>query len=485
MNVEQSHASEERARGQAQREKHVVAISSLAAAVLLTAMKTVVGVMTNSLGILSEALHSALDLVAAAVTLWAVHVSGQPADRSHTYGHGKFENLSALVETALLLATSGWIIYESFERLLFRVEVEVDANLWAFLVMIVSIVVDFSRSRALARAAKKHQSQALEADALHFSTDIWSSAVVLVGLAGVWAGEAWSLPWLAKADAVAALGVALIVIGVSVQLGKRAVDDLLDSIPKHLRDSVLEAVGRVPGVEEVKQVRLRRSGAEAFADLTVTVNPAASFEKTHDIASQLEDAVRGLLPKADVVVHTEPAALVSDDLLTMVRSLAARQGLGAHGIRVYQENKRRSLELHVEVSDSLSLEEAHHQATKFERSLRETVPELARIVTHLEPAGTTTAIRRVEPFDQLYIPEAIEEYLVANQFCIDPHNVRVHWDGGELAVSFHCTLDPATAITEAHRLTEQLERHLRERMPHLGRVVIHVEPPRKKKPPTD
>jgi len=247
-------------RDQAAREKRRVALASLAAAVLLTVLKLVVGLMTNSLGILSEAAHSALDLVAAAMTLWAVRVSSQPADQTHTYGHGKFENLSALGETALLLATCVWIIYEGIGRLYFGGEVEVDANLWAFLVVVISIVVDFSRSRALSRAAQKHRSQALEADALHFSTDIWSSAVVLFGLAAVAAGRSLGVPWLVKADAIAALAVAGIVIWVSFRLGKKSIDDLLDSVPRQLREDVATAAAGVPDVEGVRQVRVRRSG---------------------------------------------------------------------------------------------------------------------------------------------------------------------------------------------------------------------------------
>ncbi len=464
-------------RSDADREKRRVALSSLAAAVLLVATKLAVGLVTNSLGILAEAAHSGLDLVAAAITLWAVHVSGRPADPDHTYGHGKFENLSALFETLLLLATCVWIVFESVKRLFFAEHVEVDANVWAFVVVIVSIVVDYTRSRALMRAARKHQSQALEADALHFSTDIWSSAVVFLGLAGVLAGEKLAMPWLANADAVAALGVALIVVGVSLKLGKKSIDDLLDSVPQHLRAKVAEATAAVPGVEQVKQVRLRRSGPEVFADVTIAVDRGTALERSHAIADQAEAAVRSVLPRADVVVHIEPVAQEKEDLLTTVRVLAARHSLGAHGIRVYQENGRRSLELHLEVSDALSLDEAHRQATDFERELHATVPGLTRIVTHLEPTGGASATHAARPTGQALVRQAIDDYLRRSRVPIDLHDVEVQQTGDELAVSFHCSLDAATAITDAHELTEQIEKHLRARVPALGRVVIHVEPP--------
>ena len=255
---------------QADREKHRAALSSVLAAIFLTLVKLVVGLLTGSLGILAEVAHSGLDLVAAAVTLFAVRVSGRPADREHTYGHGKVENLSALFETLLLLVTCVWIIYEAIQRLFFE-EVVVEVTIWAFLVMFVSIVIDFSRSRMLSRVAKKYDSQALEADALHFSTDIWSSSVVIAGLTLVVISDWLGIPWLAKADAVAAMGVAGIVIWVSLQLGRRTVMALLDGVPASERDAVLRAV-RVPGVIEVRQVRVRRSGPEAFADVRLTVS---------------------------------------------------------------------------------------------------------------------------------------------------------------------------------------------------------------------
>jgi cation diffusion facilitator family transporter len=285
-------------------EKRFVAVSSVLAAVLLTGTKLAVGVTTQSLGILSEAAHSGLDLVATVMTLWAVRASSRPADREHTYGHGKFENLSALFETALLLATCVWIVHESIVRLFFS-EVRVDPSLWAFGIMALSIVVDFSRSRALSRVAVKYKSQALEADALHFSTDIWSSCVVIAGLLLVTLSRKLGLPWLEKADAGAALVVAGIVTWVSARLGKRAIDELLDAVPPGTREQVARAA-QIEGVVEVRKVRIRRSGPAFFADVTIGVPRDTSFESAHDIASAAENAIRTALPGADVVIHAEP-----------------------------------------------------------------------------------------------------------------------------------------------------------------------------------
>jgi cation diffusion facilitator family transporter len=449
----------------------------VAAAILLTSTKVVVGWATGSLGIMAEAAHSALDLVAAAMTLWAVWMASKPADPDHPYGHGKFENLSALFETLLLLVTCVWIVYESIQRLFFE-EVHVDANIWAFLVVITSIVVDVSRSRALMRAAKKHQSQALEADALHFSTDVWSSAVVLVGLFAVLIGERLSIPWLAKADAVAALGVALIVVGVSLKLGKKSIDDLLDRAPDDLSDRVKTAAEEVQDVREVTQVRLRRSGPEVFADVTLKIDRSLPFEKTHSVADRVEEAVQAVVPKADVVVHVEPAS-GGEDLPTMARLIAARHGAGAHAIRLLEHDGEATLEVHLEVDQSLSLDEAHRRASAFEEELHRAAPRLSNVVTHLEPSDRATATSPAEAAVREEVVAAIHEFLDRSDRWIGPHNIQVHWADGELAVSFHCTLEAGTAITVAHEMTVQLEKHLRARVPRVGRMMIHVEPERK------
>jgi cation diffusion facilitator family transporter len=289
----------------AEREKKWAASSSVVAAIFLTTMKLVVGVATGSLGILAEAAHSALDLVAAVVTWFAVRFSGRPADKEHHYGHGKIENLSALFETILLLVTCAWIIYEAIQRLFFE-SVEVEVNIWSFLVMGISIVVDISRSRMLMRTAKKYNSQALEADGLHFSTDVWSSSVVIGGLVCVWLSVELGIPWLAKADAVAALGVAMIVIWVSLQLGKRTTDALLDTAPDGLAERIESAVAPVPGVEHVDAVRVRRSGAETFADVTISVDHTRSLADAHVVAHAAEDAVRTAVPLSQAMVHIDP-----------------------------------------------------------------------------------------------------------------------------------------------------------------------------------
>ena len=280
--------------------------SSVVAASGLVVMKIVVGIMTGSLGILAEAAHSALDLVAAVVTFFAVRFSAKPVDREHLYGHGKAENLSALFETLLLLLTCIWIVYEAVHRLVAH-RIDVEVNVWAYLVMIISIMVDVSRSRMLYKVARKYDSQALEADALHFSTDIWSSTVVIVGLVCVsLSGIVQGAGFLRYADSVAAIAVAVIVVQVSLKLGVRTVNALLDSAPAGLSKKVIAAVERIPGVVNCHHVRLRSSGAQVFVDLHVLLDGNMPLKEAHRLTDVIESAIREIEPNADVVVHPEP-----------------------------------------------------------------------------------------------------------------------------------------------------------------------------------
>jgi cation diffusion facilitator family transporter len=458
---------------QADREKRLVALSSVVAAVFLTGMKVAVGVSTGSIGILAEAAHSALDLVAAGVTFWAVRAAGRPADPEHTYGHGKIENLSALFETALLLVTCIWIVSESVERLFFH-PAHVEPTPWAFAVMAVSIVVDVSRSRALARTAKKYGSQALEADALHFSTDVWSSTVVLVGLAFVVLSQRLDIPWLAQADAVAALAVAAIVVVLSLRLGKKSIDDLVDAVPDGLRERLV-AAARVPGVVDVPKLRVRRTGPTAFVDVTLTVGRQLAFERAHAIADDAERALLGLLPGGDVVVHVEPVAAGTEGLLATTRLLAARHGLGAHAIRTHESDGRWSMELHLEVDEKLTVREAHDVVTEFEEELRAAGPEVASVVSHIEPVGDLTAVRRTVPTDARDVRLELERLRVERGPSFRPEGLAVRRGDDGLFVTFSLPVPGDLPIGEAHELADQVERDLKGRLGG-GRVVIHVEP---------
>ncbi len=280
------------------KEKNNVALTSLIAAVFLTGFKLVVGLLTGSLGILSEALHSALDFVAAGITWIAVRMSDKPADNNHHYGHGKIENLSALIETLLLLITCVWIIYEATSRLMSG-ETHIKVTVWSYIVVITSIIIDYSRSRALMRVAKKHNSQALEADALHFSTDIWSSAVVLLGLICYNFG-------FYMADSIAALMVAIIVIFVCYKLGKKSINFLLDKVPDETYQKIKSLLDNFNEIECYHDLKVRASGAEIFAELDIHVKPDMDISQSHDIATKLENLIKSEIPRSYIHVHIEP-----------------------------------------------------------------------------------------------------------------------------------------------------------------------------------
>ncbi len=457
-------------------EKERVALWSVLAAILLTGTKLLIGISTGSLGILAEAAHSGLDLVAALITFAAVRVSDKPADSSHPYGHGKVENLSALAETLLLLITCAWIVQEGIGRLFFKT-VHIDASVWAFAVMVMSIVVDVNRSRILKRVAKEHDSQALEADALHFSTDVWSSTVVIGGLAVVKVSE-WlgGPPWLAQADAVAALVVAMIVVYVSVQLGKRSVDVLLDAAPKGLAEKIRVRVQEVDGVLGCRQVRVRRSGAESFVDLVLEIDGDASFDVAHGTTARVEEVVSELVPRADVFVHYEPGE-PRTDVASLVRRAAESMGARAHDIWVRQTGEELHVELDLEVRRDASLEKAHELASQLESEVKVATPEVADVVVHLEPVGDATGTgARLEDEERVRLEAytvSLVDGLVDQGAC---HDVKLWREEDGFAASLHCSLETTLSVQEAHEFSERLEGYLREQMPRLRRVVIHLEP---------
>jgi len=282
-----------------QKEKKRVALFSVFAAIFITGFKLIIGLLTGSLGILSEALHSALDMVAAIITFFSVKVSDKPADKEHNYGHGKVENLSALIETLLLIITCVWIIYEAVHRLITG-NTHIEVSVWSYIVVICSIIIDYSRSRALSRVAKKHNSAALEADALHFSTDIWSSAVVLFGLIAY-----QFLGWLI-ADSIAALFVAVIVLFVSYQLGRKAIDVLLDKSPINATAIVRKALQEFPEVLKYHGLKARTAGADTFIKLNVHFNPELSLREVHEVCDKIESKIKSLIERSEVYIHAEP-----------------------------------------------------------------------------------------------------------------------------------------------------------------------------------
>jgi cation diffusion facilitator family transporter len=461
-----------------------VAGVSILWAILVTALKIVVGFGTQSLGILSEALHSSLDLTAAAITFFSVRVSDQPADSEHQYGHEKMENLSAFLQALLLLATCVWIVYEAVGRLLFR-HVDIQPTIWAFLVMAFSMAVDWWRSRALMRVARKHQSQALEADALHFSSDVWSSLVVIFGLLVVWVGRHYGAPDLQVADPLAAMAVSGIVAGISVRLAKRTLDGLLDAAPPGMRSRLYDEVRAVEGVLGSDRVRIRHAGARYFVDANISVQRTATFEHVKAISDAVQARILRHLPGADVIIHTEPRASGNEDLFEKVKAVAARHAVNVHDLSALDTGAESSkdtvpglhLELHVEVSDALTLRQAHDLVDRLEEEIRAEAPGLASINTHIEEAGAhieRAAAQTAERADLMR--QRLQEIAEANPLVVDCHEMSIRVVRGRVFVACHFHFNGDLPVARVHEVTAEVEAQFRREFPQIFRVIIHSEP---------
>jgi cation diffusion facilitator family transporter len=455
-------------------EKKAVALNSIYAAVGITSLKVIVGITSGSLGILSEAAHSGLDLVAAAITYFSVRVSDKPADADHQYGHAKFENFSAFLETGLLLLTCIWIVYEACKRLFFHT-VEIEPTVWAFVVMTASIIVDYWRSRRLRAIAEKYDSQALYADALHFSTDIGSSAVVILGLALVWAGREYSLPLLKNADPAAALVVAGVVVYVSWRLARQTIDALLDAAPTGVRTRIIREVYGVDGVLEVDRVRIRKAGSRYFADVSVAMSRNVTFQKSEQVSNEVAERVRAVLPDADVVVNAVSRASRQESLFDKIRAVATRNNLNLHDISVQDLEGRLHVEQHVELDETLSLKEAHDRVTRLEGEMKQDIGEIASILTHIESEPAT-----IETGDGLVRSPGFEQRLqsVTSGFpeVVDVHDLTFKRVGGRLYLSLHCTMLDDLPLSRVHDIQTALEGRFRQEVPDLFRVLIHPEP---------
>ena len=455
-------------------EKRAAAGNSVLATAVITALKMFVGFSTGSLGILSEAAHSALDFVATLITFFSVGVSDKPPDADHQYGHGKVENFSAFVETGLLLLTCAWIIYEAGLRLFYR-HVEIEPSIPAFAVMLFSMCVDWWRSRALGRIATKYDSQALEADALHFSTDIWSAGVVVVGLLLVIAGRAFHVGWLRDSDPIAALFVAGVVISVSWRLARRTVDQLLDAAPAGVRSQIQDAVAHVHGVLEVDRVRIRRAGNRYFADLTVGFARTVTFQQSSHLTAAVSEAVHRILPDADVTVQPLPRAPNSENIFDRIRAVATDRNLNVHDISVQDFAGHLHVEQHIELDERMTLKAAHDEVTDLEAGMRHELPEISDIVTHIESEPST-----IETPEEVVSDAALEKRLkaVAAAFpdVLDVHDFVVKRVRGRLYVSCHCTLPDDLSLARVHDIQTELEIRFKQDAPDLFRVLIHPEP---------
>jgi cation diffusion facilitator family transporter len=449
--------------------KEKVALGSIAASAGLTLAKAIVGLLTGSLAILSEAAHSLIDLGATVMTYFAVRISGKPADEEHHYGHGKVESISALAETGLLFVLCGVVIWEAAKRLLGEQGHMVEASIAAFAVILASIAIDFFRARVLYRVAGETASEALEADALHFGSDMWSSIAVLVGLGGVSLGYQW-------ADATAAIVVALFVCLAGWRLGRRTIETLTDTAPAGAADTVRRAASRVRGVVAVEGVKVRPVGDKLFVEVVVAVSRMLPLDRVEALKARVADAVRADLPRAEVGVDAAPRALDSETMQDRIMVIARNQALAVHHVTVHDIHGRLSVSLDLEVDRKLALGSAHDTADRLEEALREELGPDVEIETHIEPLQADSTGREAPPERVRAIEIALAEAAAEGGMIRDIHDVRVReTDEGEI-VNFHGRVDPALTVQAVHDKVDELERTLRRRSPAIKRVIGHAEP---------
>jgi cation diffusion facilitator family transporter len=486
-------------------EKQSAALASVLAALAITLLKLATGILTGSLGMLSEAAHSGIDLIAAAITLFSVRVSDRPADDDHNYGHGKVESLSAFVETGLMLASCVWILIEAIRRIVFHSNLELEVSIWPFLVLLLSIAVDFTRSRNLHRIAKAHSSEALEADAVHFGTDIWSSTAVILGLAATALGQKYDIPALEYADPAAALIVSAIILRVSWRLATQTVDNLLDATPATVpghsgkasraeaRSALIRALYSIDGVLKVDRVRTRRAGSSYFADLTLGMPRNLTFQRTEQITQEATAAVQRFLPGADVVVHSVPTASRAESVHDRIRAVAARSNYAIHDVSVQQFGNRLHVDQHLEVDETLPLREAHDIVTALEAEMRREIPAISSILTHIESEPATIE-RPALPNRDSELEARLRRVAEAFPEILDIHDVIVTRLGAahkhptpdsadpesadtvRIQINCHCTLPDDLPMARVHAIITALENAFKLDSPEVSRLLIHPEP---------
>jgi cation diffusion facilitator family transporter len=450
--------------------KEKVALSSVAASAGLTVAKALVGLASGSLAILSEAAHSLLDLAATIMTFFAVRFSSKPADAEHHYGHGKIESVAALAETALLFLLSGIVIWEALQRLSGAHGPKVEAGAWAFGVIIASIAIDFFRARVLSRTARETSSEALEADALHFSSDMWSSAAVLVGLIAVALGHGW-------ADPTAAIVVAIFICVAGWRLARRTFETLTDTAPAGVPITIAAAVERVPGVVALERLRARQVGAILFVDLIVGVSRTLPLDRVTALKARIIEAVRARHPAAEVTVGTEPRALDDESMLERIMVIARNHALAVHHVTVHAIENRLAVSLDLEVDGALTLGAAHEVASGLEQAIRDELGPDVEVDTHIEPLQPYDEPgREAPPARVAAVRQALSEIATNVDHVGEIHDVRVREAEGGEVVNFHCRVHSDVKVSEVHEKVDDLERALRRRFPQIKRVIGHAEP---------
>ncbi|PZF76917.1 cation diffusion facilitator family transporter [Aestuariivirga litoralis] len=451
-------------------EKQSVALISMGASALLAGAKFLAALFTGSLGILSEAIHSLIDFGATIVTYFAIRVSDRPADDEHHYGHAKIESVAALVETGLLFLTTGWICWEAIRRLLGEDIHEVEVTWWAVAIIAGSIIIDFNRARALKKVADKTSSEALEADALHFSSDMWSSIVVLVGLGAVWAG-------IPAADSIAALIVSAFIAHAAWELGARTVNTLMDTAPAGATEIVRGLVNDVHGVLALKSIRLRPAGATMFTSIVVEVARTMPIDDIVRTKDAITAAVQERFPNADITVTANPVPLDSETVFQKVMLIASRRNLAIHHLNAQQIGGRLAISFDLEVDGSMPLGEAHERATELEDAIRTELGSDAEVESHIEPQPERLLQGHDAPKGlTAEVSAALLTLAAAHPRLTDIHQVRLRRNEEGLFLHYHCRCSPTETVENIHDDIDRVEAGLKDRFPDIRRVIAHAEP---------
>lgn len=446
------------------------ALFSVGASVALTGAKTLAAVLSGSLALFSEALHGLIDVMATIVTYFAVKAADAPADEEHHYGHGKVEALAALGEVALLFALAGGVIWEAYGRLSGEGGHAVEVTPLVLGMIGFAILVDVTRWRALTKVARETRSEALAADALHFSADAVSSTLALAGLAAVALGYA-------KGDAIAALGVAGFITIAGYRLARRTVDTLLDAAPSGTAEQLRAIVQGMPAVVGVQWVRVRPSGGRILGEVGIHVSRTLPLDQVTEIKGALQQRIHGAMPEADVTVTADPIALDDETALERVMLAANRLRTPVHHVTIHHVGEQLSVSLDVEVDASLTMDAAHGVASDLEAAIRTEFGAGTEVETHIEPlelgaySGRSANWQTVEAIGKTIADEAAAENIVS-----DIHNVRVRETERGLVVNYHARVDGKLGVSEAHQAVDRIERALRGKRPDVCRVVTHAEP---------
>jgi len=451
-----------------------VALHSLYAAVAITVIKLFAAYFSGSLAVLSEVFNSGIDIFVCLVTIISIKYSSRPPDEDHNYGHEKVENFSALFQVFILFITSAYIIYEAMQRLFSDRTVEVKISVWIFLALIVSMIIDFYRARILKKTARETKSNALEADALHFSSDILSSFVVIIGLLLVY------LNISKAADTIAALVVTGIIIYLGYKLSKKAIDSLMDRVPAGLYEKVKYETLLIKGVENIKSYRIRSSGSKIYIDMTIFISRLVPFSKAHDIMDGVERKIHELIENADVVIHSEPVETNSETINDKIRMIVNDYGMKCHDIYSHKIDNEIYSELHIEIDNTNDLTKAHNTVTEIEERIKKDIDVISHIKIHIdEPSEIVFDTRDITQTSNEIVSK-VKNILSECSDVISSDEIHVISTNGKIRVSMNCVFNNIHSLDEVHDIVTVLESKiylgLKENYPKLSNVIIHAEP---------